>query len=90
LRAATEEGFRYRLVAEIVKNDDGNIRASVEPVALEPGDSLYPLRGGRGGITIETSLGHTHTWLQETHGIEDAAFGLLQDCRAILSGLPQV
>ena len=90
LRAAAEEGLRYRLVAEIVKNDDGNIRASVEPTALAPGDSLYPLRGGRGGITIETSLGHTHTWLQETHGVDDAAFGLLQDCRAILAQLPQV
>lgn len=90
LRAAAEEGFRYRLVAEIVKNDDGNIRASVEPVALQPGDSLYPLRAGRGGITVETSLGHTYTWLQETHGVDDAAFGLLQDCRAILAGLPQV
>ncbi len=90
LRAAAEEGLRYRLVAEIQKNDDGNIRASVEPVALTPDDSLYPLRGGRGGITIETSLGHTHTWLQESHGVDDAAFGLLHDCRAILAGLSQV
>ncbi len=90
LRAAIEEGLRYRLVAEIVKNDDGNIRASVEPVALEPGDELYPLCSGRGGITVETSLGHAHTWLQQTHGVDDAAFGLLQDCRAILAGMPQV
>jgi hypothetical protein len=39
---------------------------------------------------IETDAGHFFTLLQHTSGIDDAAFGLIQDCRAILAGLPQV
>jgi hypothetical protein len=57
---------------------------------LEPDDPLYPLKGSAGGITVETDAGQIFTMLQTTSGIDDAAFGLIQDCRAILAGLPQV
>ncbi|MCK6551020.1 hypothetical protein L6R52_34605 [Myxococcota bacterium] len=90
IRAAGQAGRHYRLVGEARKGDDGSIKASVEPVAIEPEDPLYPLRGPQGGLVIETDAGHTFTMLQQTPGIDDAAFGLIQDCRAILAGFPQV
>lgn len=88
LRQATE--VHYRLVAEIRRGDDGAIRASVAPVALEPGDPFFTLRGAEGGITIQTANGMSFTMLQHSPGIDDAAFGLIQDCHAILNGAPQV
>jgi len=87
---AAEHGARFRLVAEIEKSDDGNIRASVEPVALEPGDPLYGLRGNQGGVVVTTDAGHKLSLIQQSAGVDDAAFGLVQDCRAILEGYPQV
>jgi hypothetical protein len=39
---------------------------------------------------IETDAGHSFTMLQNSPGIDDAAYGLIQDVRAILSGAPQV
>ena len=51
VREAADAGAHYRLVVEIEKSDDGNIRASVEPVALEVGDPLYTLRGNQGGVS---------------------------------------
>jgi homoserine dehydrogenase len=90
LRNAGESGQHYRLVGEARRNEDGSIKASVEPIALEPDDPLYPLKGAAGGITIETDAGHSFTMLQGSPGIDDAAFGLIQDVRAILAGAAQV
>jgi homoserine dehydrogenase len=90
IKKAAEAGARYRLVAELEKGKDGAIRASVEPQALEPGDPLYPLRGAHGGVTLWTDAGVSFTLLQESSGIDDAAFGMMQDVRAILAGAPQV
>lgn len=69
---------RYRLVAEIVRSDEGAVRATVKPEALEPGDPLYALRGSAGGVVLETSHG-TFTLLQQTHGLDDATTGLFVD-----------
>jgi homoserine dehydrogenase len=90
IRAAGEAGQHFRLVGEAKRNEDGSIKATVEPTAIEPNDALFPLTGAAGGITIETDAGHAFTLLQNSPGLDDAAFGLLQDCRAILAGLPQV
>lgn len=91
IRESAEAGAHYRLVGEVQRREDGQIaKATVEPVALEPGDPLYSLRGPAGGITIETNLGHTFTLLQKTSGIDDAAFGMIQDVRAIIAGYPQL
>ena len=77
-------------MCEARRNDDGSIKATVEPVALLADDPLYPLKGAAGGITIETDAGHSFTMLQGSSGIDDAAFGLIQDCRAIIDRSPQV
>lgn len=90
IRQAAETGGRFRLVAEIERGSDGNIRASVEPVALEPGDPLYGIKGNQGGVTVETDVGHSFTMLQKTAGLDDAAFGLISDVRAIVEGAKQV
>ncbi|MCC7382224.1 MAG: hypothetical protein IT384_10360 [Deltaproteobacteria bacterium] len=84
------ESVRYRLVSEVVRGSDGGLRASVKPVAIEPGDPLFSLRGGAGGISVEVKNGPHITLLQHTHGLDDAAQGLLLDVNAILSGAPQV
>jgi homoserine dehydrogenase len=91
IRESAEHGAHYRLVGEVERREDGQIaKATVEPIALEPGDPLYPLRGPAGGVIIDTDQGHSFTMLQRTSGIDDAAFGMMQDCLAILSGAAQV
>ncbi|MFO0728991.1 MAG: hypothetical protein U1E65_34750 [Myxococcota bacterium] len=80
---------RYRLVADIVRTDEGAVRASVKPIALEPNDPLYSLPGAAGGIFLETSVG-SFSLLQNSHGLEDAAQGVLNDFYAILENAPQV
>lgn len=79
---------QYRLVAEATKLEDGSIKASVKPIALEPGDPFYALRGAAGGISVETNVG-TYTFIQGTYGLDDAAQGLVLDCQAISDGAPQ-
>jgi hypothetical protein len=59
-------------------------------VALEPGDPFYSLRGAAGGITVESKHLHAMTLLQQSAGLDDAAYGLVQDCHAILENAPQV
>ncbi len=91
IREDAELGIRYRLVGEVVRRPDGQIaKATVAPVALEPGDPLYALQGPAGGLVLDTDAGHSFTLLQKTSGVDDAAFGMLQDCQAILSGHPQI
>lgn len=90
IRGAGQAGQHYRLVGEARKNDDGSIKASVEPTIIEPDDPLYPLKGAAGGLVIGTDAGHSFTLLQNSPGIDDAAYGLIQDVRAIQSGAPQV
>jgi homoserine dehydrogenase len=89
IRKAAEVGARFRLVAEVERNKDGVVRASVEPQAIEPGDPLHSLRGTHGGMTLWTDAGQQFTLLQEASGIDDAALGLLNDLRAIIAGAPQ-
>jgi homoserine dehydrogenase len=88
LREAAHTGH-YRLVVDVVR-EGGVIKATVAPKALEPGDSFFSLRGAAGGLTVRTTIGHDFTWLQETPGLDDAAYGLMQDVYAILQGAPQV
>ncbi len=90
VQKAAEEGMRTRLVAHIERSDDGQVRASVEPVHLEPGDALYGLRGNQGGVVVTTDDGHQLTMIQGSAGLDDAAYGIMQDGWAILNGLPQV
>ena len=90
IREAARRGARYRLVGELEKHPEGAIQASVRPCLIEVDDPLHGLVGGAGGITVTTDANQTFTWLQSTYGVDDAAFGLIQDCRAIGSGLPQI
>jgi homoserine dehydrogenase len=88
LRRAADT-VHYRLLADIIRNADGSVRASVKPTALEPGDPLFASRGSAGGISVECQQGPSLTLLQGTHGLEDAAEGLVLDLNAIRSGAPQ-
>lgn len=86
----TGDNLHYRLVAEVTKDEVGTVRAKVEPVGVETGDPFFALKGGNGGVQVECRNGPRFTLLQDSHGLDDAAFALLQDCRAILAGEPQV
>ncbi len=81
---------RHRLVAEIVRYPGGVVRAAVEPIALEPDDPLFSLKGACCGLTIETSKGFAMSFLQTSHGLDDASFGIMQDVVAISRGAPQI
>jgi homoserine dehydrogenase len=83
------EDAKCRLVVEVVK-DEAGVRAKVEPVTIEMNDPFFPVAGGMGAITIETTTGFTYTMAQNTHGLEDAAMSIVQDCFAISQGAPQV
>lgn len=86
----TGDNLHYRLVADVTKDEVGNVRAKVEPLGIESDDPFFALKGGNGGVHVECRGGPRFTLLQDSHGLEDAAFALLQDCRAILAGEPQV
>lgn len=86
----TAGNLHYRLVAEVTKDEAGTVRAKVEPVGLEADDPFFSLKGGNGGLQVECRGGPRFTMLQDSHGLDDAAFALLQDCRAVLAGEPQV
>lgn len=77
------DGSHYRLVATVEKTKEGVVRAQVEPEALEPHDPFFSLKGSAGGITVETASGFAITLIQASHGLDDAAYGLVQDCWAI-------
>ncbi len=83
VRHAAENHHHYRLVAQIQTAADGTLKASVEPVALEPQDPLYGLHGAQGGITLETDQHQSFTLLQQVCGIDDAAYGILSDIRSL-------
>ncbi len=89
IQRAAAEGHAYRLVATIERGETG-VSARVEPVALAADDPLHPLRGPQGGIEFETDHGHRYALLQRSAGLADAAGGLLSDCRALISGAPQL
>jgi len=82
------ETAKYRVVAEISRSEDGVVKASVKPTALESGDPFHALKGSAGGLVIETSHG-SFTIMQGTHGLDDAAQGLVLDCLSIADGMPQ-
>lgn len=86
----TGDNLHYRLVADVSKDEQGNVRAKVEPVGLEAEDPFFSLKGGNGGLQVECRGGPRFTMLQDSHGLDDAAFALMQDCRAILAGDAQV
>ncbi len=82
----TAEACHYRLVANISKGEDGGVRATVAPEAIEPGDPYYALRGASGAVTVRTDAGIELTAISESPGLESAAAGMVQDCWAILNG----
>jgi homoserine dehydrogenase len=86
---AAKAGQRVRLISEIERGADGRVRASVEPGFLLPGDPLYALHGGLGGISVETDAGLHFSLLQHASGLDEAAKAMVLDCQAIAEGAPQ-
>lgn len=88
IQQAAENGMQYRLVVTVERTDDGVV-ARVGPEPLEEADPLYGLRGSQGAITVTTDHDTATTLVQATSGLDDAAFGMLMDVRAIVAGRPQ-
>ena len=89
LREKAEAGH-YRLVAHVSRDESGAVRAKVAPTLIESGDTFFGLRGAAGGLTVTTRDGHSTTFIQSSPGLDDAAFGIVQDCFAVAHGAPQV
>jgi homoserine dehydrogenase len=89
LREAEEAGLQYRLVAEVERDETGNIKARVGPVGLEAEDPLYGLRGSQGALEVFTEDGRAFCLRQSASGLQDAAAGMLMDVDAILAGRRQ-
>jgi len=82
LKGSIEQGH-FRLLAEISKNSEGQIKATVAPTMIEMSDPLFPLTGASGGVCIETNDGQKYAFLHLSPGLESAAEGLVRDCRAL-------
>ena len=89
IQEAAEGGLRYRLVVTVERGEAGPL-ARVEPEALKDSDPLYGFPGSRGAVTVTTDQGTATTLVQTTSGLDDAAFGMISDVRAIRAGLPPV
>ncbi|MGF1510111.1 MAG: hypothetical protein ACFB9M_11490 [Myxococcota bacterium] len=88
LRASEEAGLQYRIVADVQKDQLGNIKAQVQPQALGPDDPLHGLRGSQGGMVVTARDGRSFCLRQHASGLHDAALGMLMDVQMIVrSGL---
>jgi homoserine dehydrogenase len=85
VQAAARKGEAIKLVCEAVK-EDGNIRASVKPMALPLGDPLARVRGTGNIVRLETDM-ISHLSIGEGEaGPMTTAYGILTDIINIARG----
>lgn len=79
LRAAREDGKRYRLLARAVQQSDGTYDYTVEPVALFPDHPLGRLGKKQIGLVVETDIYGTLTAIIEERTPIPSAATMLRD-----------
>ncbi len=56
IKQAKEQGYRYKLIGSIEKNNDSTVKAYVKPVKLPLSDPLSGVNGAVNALTFETDL----------------------------------
>ncbi len=78
IRAALDQGKRWKLVCTIVRQADG-VEAVVQPEQVSPEDPLYAVSGTSSAITFHSDVLGPLTLTEEDPGPQTTAYGLLAD-----------
>src|SRR5690606_3361955 len=90
IRAAQAAGLDLRHVARAERDPSGEVRVSVAPLELPPGDPLYGIRGVENAVVIESDVFGAITLRGAGAGPGPTATALLGDvCRAAAAAVGQ-
>lgn len=81
---ATEQGLRYRHVAEVEKHPDGTIYAKVAPMLVDKEHPLYPIDDVFNAVTMETNYIGTLTLIGPGAGMYPTASVMVEDYAEII------
>jgi homoserine dehydrogenase len=79
IEAAKSENARWKLIARVVREPDGTIRASVAPEPLPLSDPLANVNGATNAITYSTDLMGAVTLIGAGAGRRETGFAILSD-----------
>ena len=85
VEVATQKGLRYRHVAEVRKNEDGQITAKVAPMLINQEHPLYPIDDVFNAVTVETNYIGTISLVGPGAGMYPTASVMVEDYAAIIS-----
>ena len=85
VEVATQKGLRYRHVAEVRKNEDGQITAKVAPMLINQEHPLYPIDDVFNAVTVETNYIGTISLVGPGAGMYPTASVMVEDYAAIMS-----
>lgn len=84
VKEATEQGLRYRHVAEVEKHTDGTICAKVGPMLVDKEHPLYPVEDVFNAVTLETNYIGTLTLVGPGAGMYPTASVMVEDYAEII------
>ena len=79
IKAASEEGMRWKLIAEVSRDDTGKVTASVKPTKVALTNPLAGVRGATNALTFHTELMGEVTMIGAGAGRKETGFALLTD-----------
>lgn len=81
---ASNEGYRYRHVADIRQNEDGSLTAKVGPVLLESNHPLYSIDGVDNAVIVETEYLGALTLIGQGAGMYPTGSAMVSDLLHII------
>lgn len=82
---ADRQGLRYRHIADVRRDEDGRLRASVGPVLIGPDHPLYGIDGVDNAVAIETAYAGTLTVIGPGAGMYPTASVMVEDAAVLLN-----
>jgi len=83
VEAAKAQGFRYKLIGQAKKGEDGTVTAAVSPQKLPLSDPLAGVMGAQNALSLETDLMGRVTIQGAGAGKLETGFAILSDMLAI-------
>lgn len=83
LRYAKEKGLKIKLVAQALKDADGNLSAFVIPKFVSPEDRLYNVDDVFNGVLTKTSFADTQFFVGKGAGAHPTASAVISDISAL-------
>lgn len=84
VQAATEQGLRYRHVAEVERVEDGTIQAKVAPILVDKEHPLYPVDDVFNAVAMETNYIGTLSITGPGAGMYPTASVMVEDYAEII------